>query len=131
MSKVGKALYSKPSVLIPRKGTLTNIMFVNHPFWCVDTMFYSIFKNEVNGYFAYFILKQLDFEALNQGSAVPSMTTAFLNDIDVVLPNPNILNDFTSALRKIIKHKENLENENQKLTELKALLLSKLATVEN
>ena len=106
-------------------------MFVNHPFWCVDTMFYSIFKNEVNGYFAYFILKQLDFEALNQGSAVPSMTTAFLNDIDVVLPNPNILNDFTSALRKIIKHKENLENENQKLTELKALLLSKLATVEN
>jgi type I restriction enzyme, S subunit len=130
MSKVSKALYSKPSVLIPRKGTLTNIMFVNHPFWCVDTMFYSIFKNEVNGYYAYFILKQLDFEALNQGSAVPSMTTAFLNDIDVILPTQNILNDFTDALRKIIKHKENLEKENQKLTELKDLLLSKLATVE-
>ncbi|MDI9311554.1 MAG: restriction endonuclease subunit S [Limnohabitans sp.] len=131
MSKVSKALYSKPSVLIPRKGTLTNIMFVNHPFWCVDTMFYSIFKNEENGYYAYFILKQLDFEALNQGSAVPSMTTAFLNDIDVIIPNPNILNDFTSALRKIIKHKENLENENQKLTELNGLLLSKLATIES
>ena len=130
MSKVSKALYLKPSVLIPRKGTLTNIMFVNHPFWCVDTMFYSIFKNEVNGYYAYFILKQLDFEALNQGSAVPSMTTAFLNNIDVVLPSQHILDDFTSVVTKIIKHKENLENENQKLTELKELLLSKLATVE-
>lgn len=130
MSKVNKALYSKPSVLIPRKGTLSNIMFVNCPFWCVDTMFYSIFNDEVNGYYSYYILKQLDFDALNQGSAVPSMTTAFLNDIDVVLPSRNILKDFNDVLRKLITHKENLEKENQKLSELKELLLSKLATVE-
>jgi type I restriction enzyme S subunit len=131
MSKVNKALYTKPSVLIPRKGTLSNIMFVNHPFWCVDTMFYSIFIDEVNGYYSYYILKQLDFDALNQGSAVPSMTTAFLNDIDVILPSKNILRDFNNALKKIITHKENIEKENQKLTELKDLLLSKLATIEN
>jgi type I restriction enzyme, S subunit len=129
MSKVNKPLYKKPSVLIPRKGTLSNIMFVNHPFWCVDTMFYSIFENEANGYYAYFILKQLDFNALNQGSAVPSMTTAFLNDIDVVLPNQDRLNEFNEVLHKITSHKENIDKENQKLTELKALLLSKLATV--
>jgi len=131
MSKVNKALYTNPSVLIPRKGTLSNIMFVNQPFWCVDTMFYSVFKNELNGYYSYYILKQLDFDSLNQGSAVPSMTTAFLNDIDVVIPNKSMLKTFNNALNKIIKHKENLENENQKLTELKELLLSKLATVEN
>ncbi len=131
MSKVNKALYKKPSVLIPRKGTLSNIMFVNQPFWCVDTMFYSIFNDEVNGYYSYYILKQLDFDALNQGSAVPSMTTAFLNDIDVVIPIRNILKDFNEALNKIIIHKENIGKENQKLTELKDLLLSKLATIEN
>jgi type I restriction enzyme, S subunit len=131
MGKVNKALYTKPSVLIPRKGTLSNIMFVNQPFWCVDTMFFSIFINEVNGYYSYYILKQLDFDALNQGSAVPSMTTAFLNDIDVVLPSIIVLSDFNDALKKIITHKENLEKENQKLTELKELLLSKLATIEN
>ncbi len=130
MSKVNKALYTKSSVLIPRKGTLTNIMFINHPFWCVDTMFYSIFKNEMNGYYSYYILKQLDFDALNQGSAVPSMTTAFLNDIDVVLPNKDILKNFNEVLHKTISHKENIEKENQKLTELKELLLSKLATIE-
>lgn len=130
MGKVNKALYTKPSVLIPRKGTLSNIMFVNQPFWCVDTMFYSIFNDEVNGYYSYFILKQLDFDALNQGSAVPSMTTAFLNDIDVILPTRTMLKDFNDALNKIITHKENIEKENHKLTELKALLLSKLATVE-
>ena len=130
MGKVNKALYTKPSVLIPRKGTLSNIMFVNQPFWCVDTMFYSIFNDEVNGYYSYYILKQLDFDALNQGSAVPSMTTAFLNDIDVILPTRTILKDFNDALNKIITHKENIEKENHKLTEVKELLLSKLATVE-
>jgi type I restriction enzyme S subunit len=130
MSKVNKPLYNEPSVLIPRKGTLSNIMFVNHPFWCVDTMFYSVLNDEVNGYYSYYILKQLDFDALNQGSAVPSMTTAFLNDIDVVLPSKNILSDFNNILIKLTTHKENIETENQKLTELKELLLSKLATVE-
>ncbi|MGD9492751.1 MAG: restriction endonuclease subunit S [Bacteroidales bacterium] len=129
MGKVNQALYYRPSVLIPRKGTLSNIMFVNHPFWCVDTMFYSVFNDEVNGYYSFYILKQLDFEALNQGSAVPSMTTAFLNDIDVVLPSRNILEKFNDALNSITTHKENLEQENQKLTELKELLLSKLVTV--
>lgn len=129
MGKVNKALYTKPSVLIPRKGTLSNIMFVNQPFWCVDTMFYSIFNDEVNGYYSYYILKQLDFDALNQGSAVPSMTTAFLNDIDVILPNQDRLNEFNEVLHKITSHKENIEKENQKLTELKELLLSRLASV--
>jgi len=127
MSKVNKALYTKPSVLIPRKGTLSNIMFVNHPFWCVDTMFYSIFNDVVNGYYSFYILKQLDFDALNQGSAVPSMTTAFLNDIDVVLPRKKILLEFNSDLKKIVTHKENIEQENQKLTDLKELLFSRMA----
>lgn len=129
MSKVNKPLYSKPSVLIPRKGTLSNIMFVNHPFWCVDTMFYSIFNHEISGYYAFYILKQLDFEALNQGSAVPSMTTAFLNDIDVLIPTENVLYYFNHKMLCIIAHKENVEKDNQKLTEFKELLLSRLATV--
>jgi len=127
MGKVNKALYSKPSVLIPRKGTLSNIMFVNEPFWCVDTMFYSIFNDDVNGYYSFYILKQLDFNALDQGSAVPSMTTAFLNSIDVVLPNKDALTKFNNSLKKIVTHKEIIEKENLKLNELKELLLGKMA----
>ena len=131
MGKVNKALYTKPSVLIPRKGTLSNIMFVNEPFWCVDTMFYSIFKNEVNGYYAFYILKQLDFNALDQGSAVPSMTTAFLNDIQVVLPDLKVLTLFNSALNRIKAHQEKVEQETKILSTLKELLLSKLATIND
>jgi len=41
MRNVEKYLYDKPSILIPRKGSLNNIMFQDKPFWTVDTMFWS------------------------------------------------------------------------------------------
>ena len=34
-------VYDKPSVLIPRKGSLGNLFFVDVPFWNVDTIFYT------------------------------------------------------------------------------------------
>lgn len=41
MRYVEKPLYEKESVLIPRKGSLNNVMYVNQPFWSVDTLFYT------------------------------------------------------------------------------------------
>ena len=41
MRRVNEYLFSGESVLMPRKGTLNNIMYVNESFWTVDTMFYS------------------------------------------------------------------------------------------
>mgnify|MGYP001129540479 CR=1 FL=1 len=42
--KANVSLYSKPSILLGRKGTIDKPFWVDHPFWCVDTMFYSIIK---------------------------------------------------------------------------------------
>ena len=39
MGYVDTYSYDKPTVLIPRKGTLTNIFYVDTPFWNVDTIF--------------------------------------------------------------------------------------------
>ena len=44
MRKVSEYLYDGESVLMPRKGSLNNIMYVNEAFWTVDTMFYSEMK---------------------------------------------------------------------------------------
>ena len=38
------ALYDKPSVLIGRKGTIGKVKYVEHPFWTVDTLFYTIYN---------------------------------------------------------------------------------------
>ena len=39
MRYVNEFIYDKASVLIPRKGTLSNIFYVEEPFWTIDTLF--------------------------------------------------------------------------------------------
>lgn len=77
MRYVEKPLYDKESVLIPRKGTLNNVMYVNKPFWSVDTMFFTEMKLPNVAKFVFHFVKSKDLASLNAGSAVPSMTSVF------------------------------------------------------
>lgn len=87
MRYVDSKLYDGPSILIPRKGTLNNIMFVESPFWTVDTMFWSIINTDkVDPKFLYYSICKRDFASMNVGSAVPSMTVNILNDIQISYP---------------------------------------------
>lgn len=81
-----KALYDKESILIPRKGTLSNLFYVNQPFWSVDTMFYTKIKSEADGKYLFYLIKTLYLAGMNVGSAVPSLTTDLLNKIEISLP---------------------------------------------
>ena len=81
------ALYTKKSVLIPRKGTLGNLFFVDTPFWTVDTLFYTqIDETAIIPEFLYYQLSMLDLAGMNVGTAVPSLTTAILNAIEIEVP---------------------------------------------
>lgn len=87
MRYVDSKLYDGPSILIPRKGTLNNIMFVESPFWTVDTMFWSIINTDkVDPKFLFYSICKRDFASMNVGSAVPSMTVNILNDIQISYP---------------------------------------------
>ncbi|MGO2234201.1 MAG: restriction endonuclease subunit S [Marinomonas sp.] len=41
MGYVDTYSYDKPTVLIPRKGTITNLFYVDSVFWNVDTIYYT------------------------------------------------------------------------------------------
>ena len=87
MRYVDSKLYDGPSILIPRKGTLNNIMFVESPFWTVDTMFWSIINTDkVDPKFLFYSICKRDFASMNVGSAVPSITVNILNDIQISYP---------------------------------------------
>ena len=75
MRYVSEYLYDKPSVLLPRKGTLDNIQYCDIPFWTVDTLYYTEINTKlVNPYYLYRYLRLLDLSKLDTGTAVPSMT---------------------------------------------------------
>jgi type I restriction enzyme S subunit len=103
-------LYDKESILLPRKGTLSNIQWVNEPFWTVDTIYYTVLNEElVDGYFLYSYLKTLDLSKLNTGTGVPSMTFGAYYDVEVMLPELKVQKQ-VSTLLKSIKNKIELNN---------------------
>ncbi|MCP1386263.1 restriction endonuclease subunit S [Runella salmonicolor] len=126
MRYADKALYDYESILIPRKGTLSNLFYLNKPFWSVDTMFFSKMKIVHIGKFLFYFLHSLNLASLNAGTAVPSLTTEILNKLKIVIPSSNILKKFDTVLTPAFEMKEQVTKENQQLSELRDWLLPML-----
>lgn len=82
--------YNKPSVLIPRKGSLGNLFFVDVPFWTVDTIFYTeIDEAQVCQKYLYYFLTTVGLGEMNQAGGVPSQTQSVLNELKIPIPCPD------------------------------------------
>lgn len=102
MRHVSTFLYDKPSVLLPRKGSLSNIQYCDSPFWTVDTLYYTEVNREMaNPYYLYRYLSLLDLSGLDSGTGVPSMTFDSYYNISVWLPDVNLQNRISSVLSNI------------------------------
>jgi type I restriction enzyme S subunit len=82
--------YNKPSVLIPRKGSLGNLFFVDVPFWTVDTIFYTeIDEAQIRPKYLYYFLTTVGLGDMNQAGGVPSQTQSVLNKLKIPVPCPD------------------------------------------
>lgn len=130
MRHVERPLYDKESVLIPRKGTLNNVMYVNQPFWSVDTMFYTEMRLPDVAKFVYHFVKAKDLAAMNAGSAVPSMTTDILNAMEIAIPPATVLEEFESLVAPMYRAMQGNDAQSKKLADLRNALLPKLMSGE-
>ena len=128
--KCNQILYDGESVLIPRKGSLNNIIYVDEAFWTVDTMFYTKMKLSNIGAFVYFFIKAFDMYSMNIGAAVPSMTTNILNALDIVVPDADILERFQSASKMCFDKIAILHKQTETATQARDRLLPKLMSGE-
>lgn len=130
MRKCNKSLFSGEAVLIPRKGSLNNIMYVDETFWTVDTMFYATMKQPHTAVFVYFFVKAFDMYSMNIGAAVPSMTTKILDAMDVVIPDKETLEKFDKCAKTYFNKIKTLQGQNERLKTARNLLLPKLMSGE-
>ena len=87
MCFVDEYVYNKPSVLIPRKGSLENIFYLEEPFWNVDTIFYTEINDKIiMPKFLYYYLLNQHLEKLNLAGGVPSLTQKVLNKVLIPVP---------------------------------------------
>lgn len=125
-----RPLYDKESVLIPRKGTLNNVMYVNEPFWSVDTMFYTEMRMSNIAKFVYHFVKSKDLASMNAGSAVPSMTTDILNAMELSIPSKAALVKFENIVAPMYRAMKDYGTQSNQLAILRDSILPKLVSGE-
>jgi type I restriction enzyme S subunit len=130
MRYADKALYDNESVLIPRKGSLNNVMYIDEPFWTVDTMFYTEMKRPKITKFIYHFVKDLDLASMNVGSAVPSMTTELLNNIPIDIPSDIVFEKFEVTVEPFYSKIKSNQTQIRTITALRDTLLPKLMSGE-
>lgn len=126
MRAVTEYLHSGESILFPRKGTLNNVMYVNEKFWTVDTMFYSEVNKNNSALYVFYSVKDIDFNKLNTGTGVPSMTSSILYDLNIIVPEENILEKFNTIVKQNYETIKLNSIQNQELTQLRDWLLPML-----
>ena len=133
MRKASEYLYDGESVLMPRKGSLNNIMYVNEAFWTVDTMFYSEMKLSNCAKYIYYTIRDIDFTRWDSGTGVPSMTSSTLYSIKLVKPQNETLKNFDEMISPLFEHMKQISEQNVVFTkqrdELLPLLMNGQATV--
>ena len=90
------------TVVIGRKGSINNPIFVEEPFWNVDTAFGLVAKEDILlPKYLYFFCKYFDFEQLNTTVTIPSLTKANLLKIKLELPTLNEQRKIVAILESI------------------------------
>lgn len=119
MTSVNQFLHEGESILLPRKGSLDNIMFVDGKFWTVDTMYWTTVNTKLaNAYYLYNLLKILNFAGVRSGSTLPSMTSSAYYNIPVTLPDVKVQDSIANILKSI---NSKIELNNKINTELEAI----------
>lgn len=103
MTYIDTYVYDEPSVLIPRKGSLDKLYYVDVPFWTVDTIFYTKISKIVSPRFVFFYLQTQHLERLNKAGGVPSLTQSVLNKIRIPVPPLDIQNEIVKLLDNFTK----------------------------
>lgn len=123
MRYVAEYLHDGETVLFPRKGTLNNVMYRNEPLWTVDTMFYTSVLVPHSALFVFYSAKMFDFERLNTGTGVPSMTSDIIKKLPIISPDRQTLEQFDKTVAKLYNQIHHNEKEISRLTKLRDKLL--------
>ena len=91
--------YDKPTVLIPRKGSISNLFYLEKAFWNVDTIYYTeIDETKIIPKYFYYYLTTVNLEEMSTNSTRPSLTQAILDKIKIPVPSLEIQSRIVQVL---------------------------------
>lgn len=109
IGKSKEALYSQKSVLIGRKGTIDKPVYMNRPFWAIDTVFFTEIFRDFIPKFVFYLFEQINWKRYDSSTSLPSLTTNSIYNIKVFTPSKKeqiIISKFLSKIEDIIAANE-------------------------
>lgn len=121
---IGRAddyICSADTVIIGRKGSINQPIYVEEPFWNVDTAFGLQAKKDVLlPKYLYYFCVNYDFERHNKAVTIPSLTKFDLLKIEINLPTLKVQQKVVDLLSEVENIIELRKTELQELTEIKS-----------
>lgn len=74
------------TTIIGRKGTINSPIYVNEPFWNVDTAFGLIPGEQLVSKYLYYFCCYFNFKALDKSTTIPSLAKRDLENIEMPVP---------------------------------------------
>lgn len=115
-------LVTGPGIVVGRKGTVGNIIWLDTDFYPIDTTFYVV--SGLSLYFCFFMLKRQKF--ITGDSAVPGLNRNSALSHEIVVPPKELIDKFEGRVKPLFQKIHNIKAENQKLAAFRDLLLPKL-----
>lgn len=123
MGRADDFICEAETVVIGRKGSINNPIFVDEPFWNVDTAFGLVANKDVLlPKYLYYFCVNFDFERLNTTVTIPSLTKANLLQVEISIPDMGTQMHIVGVMDKICHL---IELRQQELHELDQLVKSR------
>ena len=119
MGRADEYICDKNTVVIGRKGSINNPIYVTEPFWNVDTAFGLVANPQIlMPKYLYYFCVNFDFEKLNTTVTIPSLTKANLLQIEIQVPPLDKQNEIIKILESIDRLIENKNKQKEKFEQL-------------
>ena len=123
MGRADDFICDAETVVLGRKGSINNPIFVDEPFWNVDTAFGLVaHKDVLLPKYLYYFCVNFDFERLNTTVTIPSLTKANLLQVEISVPDMDKQRYIVGILDKVCHL---IELRQQELHELNQLVKSR------
>jgi len=125
-----KFMVKGPGVTTGRSGVLGKAFFVHGDFWPLNTSLWVKEFKRVSPAYAFHLLRGLDFEVFNAGSAVPTLNRNHVHNLPIVVPPKPVIEAFDAQVMPLMKQQQATGDQSHTLATLRDTLLPKLLSGE-
>ncbi len=119
-----------PGVTTGRSGVLGKVFYVHDDFWPLNTsLWVKEFRHSMPAY-AFHLLRGLDFELFNAGSAVPTLNRNHVHNLPTLLPPMDLIAAFERVATASLKRQKLNDDQSRTVAAQRDTLLPKLISGE-